>query len=130
MTFQPEIGQMLFGGNQLVGAHDLPNIAEAAVQYLMSRIEIVFWNINQREWDRWEDPKIAGIHYRAWRQDDESEDAEKPNFAVDGFEKVQIRWYKHVGRSMNCTVELTPNEWSQWTDKALEYIRKAQSRQD
>ncbi len=126
---KPELGQILgFGGNARIGAFEMPDIAKAAVHYLMKRIQTVFWNVNQREWDLRVDPKIPGIHFHDWRMDDESEDAEKPNLWVEGFEDVEIRWYKYFGRSLNCTCERDNNEWSKWMDAALKFVAEEDAR--
>lgn len=62
--YQPEVGQMLFGCK--TGSHAVDELGEAAIQHVLREIDRVFWNVNQRQWDREEDPRIPGVAYRRY----------------------------------------------------------------
>lgn len=64
MTTTLELGQMVFGNPW--GEYECPHWVDALVRELLREIERVFWNKNQREWDRCEDPKIPGVEFRPY----------------------------------------------------------------
>lgn len=43
-----------------------------------------------------------------------------PNFAYKG---VELRWYKHFGRSMSVNVSMSEKEWRKWYDDCIQYVR-------
>ena len=124
--YVPELGQMTFGNP--TGMFAVPEFAAALIGYCLDEIERVFWNVNQREWDRYEDPSIPGIEYRPYYwgececggQHVSGCPVELPNFK---FEAVEIRWYKYPGRGMNCNIDQDAERWSEWFDRALTAIR-------
>lgn len=44
-----------------------------------------------------------------------------PNFGLRG-DAVQIRWYKHPGRGMSTSVQMTADEWVAWHDRVMEAL--------
>jgi hypothetical protein len=63
-NYAPEVGQLLFGN--MPGDFSAGDLGEACLQAVLSEIERVFWNRNQRQWDRHEDPAIPGITFRPY----------------------------------------------------------------
>jgi hypothetical protein len=138
-----EIGQILH--NNPVGA-PMPDHAEALIYAIRRELARVYWNVNQKVWagspdyDPWTDrdkgctfdPLPPGIEWRPYYnwggcpEDDDWDqaEAEKPNFAFEG---VEIRWYKHFGRSMNANVLWEPDKWVRWFDRCLQTIRAYES---
>jgi hypothetical protein len=47
MTFQPELGQALFG--QPHQEHEVPDIWDAALCFIRDELERVMWNVRQKE---------------------------------------------------------------------------------
>jgi hypothetical protein len=62
--YEPEIGQAVFGNP--TGAYDCPEFVDAFLSHILSEIARVFWNKNQRKWDSYEDPQIAGVEFRPY----------------------------------------------------------------
>lgn len=122
MSEKPELGQLMFGNP--TGDYGTKPFADALVDGLLNEIGRVFWNVNQKEWDRFEDPKIPGLTYHPYYWGDDETESKKPNLAFD-FSPQEIRWYKHPGRGQSCTLEWTPTEWADWYEKALNLICKA-----
>jgi len=118
--YEPEMGQAIFGNP--MGFYECPEFVGALLKYLLEEIERVYWNVNQKEWDKNEDPKIKGIEFNSYYWGDNEEEGEKPNFK---FKSVEIRWYKYVGRGMSLNKEMSEKQWRQWFDKCLKVIRKA-----
>lgn len=58
---EPELGQLVFGNP--IGAYESPDWVDALVNAVLNEIERVFWNKNQREWNRFEDPRIPGVEF-------------------------------------------------------------------
>jgi len=131
-----EAGQLLH--NNPIGA-DLPTFAYALIKVLREEIARVYWNTQQRQWrgspdiDLWDkssdnltfDPLPPGITWHPYYNwggspedaDWEQAEADKPNFSFEG---VEIRWYKHFGRSMNCNVIWSPEKWNYWFERCLQ----------
>lgn len=142
-----EIGQLLH--NNPVGA-PMPEFAQALIVAIRDEISRVYWNVNQRQWAEthsdhpwsWNEkdpPKfetgIPGVEWNPYYNwggapDDADWDQAKasaPNFS---FEKVEIRWYKHFGRSMNANVQWPPDQWVAWFDRCIDAIRVYENRRD
>jgi hypothetical protein len=132
-----EAGQ-IFHNNPV--ALDMPEYAEALVEYLHERVGTACWNVNQKKWGLSErhpwppedytddDIGIPGMHwgdYYNWggSPDDDDWDQAKADAPNLSFEGVEIRWYKFFGRSMNCTVEWSPAQWVTWFDRAMQTVR-------
>lgn len=62
--YEPEVGQMLFGN--ATGSYAPGELGEACLQHALNEIERVFWNREQRQWDRHEDPAIPQITFRPY----------------------------------------------------------------
>ena len=122
MSFQPELGQMAFGNP--TGEHACPHWVDALVKELLSEIGRVFWNENQREWNGFEDPKITGIEFRPYYWGEDEDEAAKSNFKHGD---IEVRWYKHPGRSTSLNVEATPEVIISWFESALDAIHASGS---
>lgn len=120
MSKEPEIGQLCWG--QPTGNYGTDEFADALVEYILAEIERVYWNNNQEEWDRFDDPKMKGVEFRPYYYDD-SDEGKKPNLKFEGSAQ-EIRWYKHPGRGQSCTRFWDEKQWRRWFDKALKIIRK------
>lgn len=125
-AYQPEMGQLLFGNPTSQFA--CRPFVTALLLEAIGEIETVFWNMNQRRWDRREDPKIPGVEFRpyCWDEEDEAECA-KPNFKWGG---AEIRWYKHPGRGMSTDVDWTPAQWAEWFDSLYAHVWNAWKESD
>jgi len=116
--FTPELGQLFFGNP--AGSYALPEFVDALLMHIFGEISRVFWNLNQDEWRHFSDPGFPGIEVRPYYWGEDEGEAARPNFAFGG---VEIRWYKHPGRSMSCDRELAEAEWVKWFDACLKAIR-------
>ena len=113
-----ELGQMIFGNP--VGAYECTDFVEALVSALFDEIERVYWNKNQQEWDKDEDPNFPGIEYHSYYWGDDDKEAVKPNFK---FKDIEVRWYKHPFRYATVNVSMTEKEWKKWFDQCMKVIR-------
>lgn len=112
---------MAFGNP--TGEFASPEYVDAFIDYILYRMELIFWNREQRQWDRTEDPKILGIEFRPyWWGDEDSEEADKPNLA---FGEAHIRWYKHPGRGQTVNVDWKPDQWVEWFDAVQSALTSA-----
>lgn len=116
-----ELGQAIFGAP--TGEFECPNFVHALLDYLLWRIGLVVWNRDQKEWSKYEDPKIDGLEYRTYCWDDESPEAAKPNFK---WRDAEIRWYKYPGRGMSVNVDWTPQQWVEWFDTIHDHLHALQ----
>lgn len=114
-----ELGQAVFGNP--VGNYETERYQDALVLSLLDEIDRVFWNKNQKQWDRHEDPKLTGVVFRPYYWGDNEDEASLCNLCFD-FSDQEIRWYKHPGRSMSVTLAWTPDEWVKWYSNALNLI--------
>lgn len=108
--FQPEIVPGLLKGD-VFGEYAAPVFVEAILDNLHLEIERVFWNREQREWDRSEDPRIPDLEFRPYYLGEEPEEQAKPNLSVG---PVELRWYKHYKRGLSVNVDWDANRWSEW----------------
>lgn len=118
----PEMGQFVHGNP--TGPLGTERYQDALVLALLDEIDRVYWNQQQKEWHRFEDPLIPGLEFRSYYWGDKEEEAVKPNLKFD-FSEQEVRWYKHPGRSMSVTIDWTPDEWVQWFHKAMDIIISA-----
>lgn len=95
---------------------------DALVQALISEVDRVYWNVAQEEWNRHTDPGIKGMEFRPYYWGDKEEEAALPNLKFE-FSPQEIRWYKHIGRSMSYSTPFTMEEWVVWFNEALKVIR-------
>lgn len=72
-----ELGQYAFGNPW--GDYPGPQLVDALVREILSEIDRVFWNKNQRHWDKREDPGIPGIEFRPYYWGDDEAIAALPN---------------------------------------------------
>lgn len=119
--YTPEVGQFAFG-TQAWQSYEMPEYAEALLNYIFEEIERVYWNINQKQWERYEDPKLKGIKVRPyWWGKETAKAATLPNFEYNG---VSISWYKNPGRGMSTDVKWKEREWIWWFDDCMTHLRK------
>ncbi|MBM1556700.1 hypothetical protein JQV19_08570 [Sulfitobacter mediterraneus] len=121
MSYTPELGQAIFG--QPHKEHDVPEIMDAALQYIGYELRRVFWNIRQQDTP---DPfgntggeynsDVFSVHAYSWGDDDQPW-----NFK---FGEVEISWYKYMGRGMSANMEITPEMASDILVKCLSHLRK------
>lgn len=111
MSFIPELGQMAFG--RPWEEHGVPDIMDAALQYIRYDLERVLGNLTQQR-DRYNDP--FGNYSSAFRCDvfgvwgyDWSEDREQPYNFFHVPTGLRISWYKYSGRGMSSDREITPD---------------------
>lgn len=145
--YEPEIGQAVFGCPS--GEYETPNFVDAFLEYIFCEIDRVFGNVNQRQWDRYEDPQIPDVEFRPyyWGECtcgyDEAYDEfyQRTIQEFGGFHKkdcllilpnfkfgeVEIRWYKHPGRGQSCNVNWNERAWRRWLDDCLRAIREYES---
>lgn len=115
-----ELGQAIFGNP--TGDFGMPPYADALLGGLLDEIERVYWNREQKAWEKYEDPSIPGIVFRPYYWGDDEEKAALPNFEVEG-NPQKVRWYKHAKRGTNCEFEYSPEEWARWFDCAYAHIK-------
>lgn len=121
MSTTPELGQICFGNP--TGEHPCPHWVDALVREILSEIERVFWNNNQRRWDDCEDPNIPGIDFRPYYWGYDETEAAKPNLKHGD---IEVRWYKHPMRGTSLNVEATPEVIIPWFDSAIAAIHAAE----
>ncbi len=117
MADELELGQMVFGNPW--GLHPCPHWVDALVREILSQIERVFWNVNQRQWDQCEDPQIPGVVFRPYYWGSDETEASKPNLKHGD---IEVRWYKHPMRGSSLNVEATPDVLIPWFDSAVAAI--------
>lgn len=122
MSKEPELGQMLFGNP--TGNFGTSEWVDALIAYLLDEIERVHWNKYQKEWGRYEDPKLNGVTFNPYYWGDDEKEAEKPNLKFDSGSGQEIYWYKHPGRGQSSLIYFGKTEWINWFNAALEIIRK------
>lgn len=122
MASEPELGQMLFGAP--TGEYGTSELGDACVKHVLAEIDRVFWNRNQKKWDRYEDPKIPGVTFRPYYWGDDEPEAALPNLTIDG-SPVEIRWYKYPMRGGSVNLDLTPDAWQEWLNLSIRTIQKA-----
>lgn len=121
MTFEPELGQMIFG--QPHKEHEASNLVDAALCRIRDELRRVMWNIHQREYDS---PfansgngfKCETFEVQAYSWGDD----EQPfNFKWRG---VEISWYKYLGRGMSANQELPAALVSDMLDDCLAAVAR------
>jgi hypothetical protein len=116
MTYEPELGQMMFG--QPFKQHAVSNIVDAALCRIRDNLDRVMWNVNQEKYDS---PfgntgnafacDTFEVHAYSWGDD------ERPfNFK---WRDVEISWYKYLGRGMSANQDISPALASALLDDCL-----------
>lgn len=119
-TYEPELGQMMFG--QPSKEFAVPEYVEAALSHIRSEVCRVEWNNRQEEFDPFGN---TGAQYKndvfeanAYSWD---ETKEQPyNFKWKDFE---VSWYKYLGRGMSMNREISPEETAQMIGDCLAAAR-------
>lgn len=114
-----ELGQLMYGNP--TGEYPTKNYQDALILSLLNEMDRVFWNKNQKEWDRFEDPCFVGVVFRPYYWGDDETKAALPNLMF-AFSDQEIRWYKHPGRSMSVKFDWSANEWLKWYEDAYQLI--------
>lgn len=123
LSFQPELGQMLFG--HAPQQYDGGNLLDAALTYLREELDRVLGNIYQG------DPPspfsnsgcrfdTEGLSIHAYDWGDESQ----PWNLKCG--DIEVSWYKWAGRGQSVNKPLTPSEISEFLDAALAIIQSCE----
>lgn len=121
-TYQPEIGQMMFG--QPSQELECPEWLEAYLWMIDSELSRVMWNVHQEEWDS---PfQNTGNSYKndTFELEAYSWDDETPQPFNFKWKDIQISWYKHCGRGMSINKKVTHKEGEQLLNECLKSIRK------
>ncbi len=108
--YEPELGQMVFG--QPYKEFAVSNIVEAALVFIQERLDVIKWNIEQKEFDSpfgntgngFKNDTFEAYAY-SWS------DEEQPfNFK---WEDIEISWYKYLGRGMSANKEISADRASE-----------------
>ena len=118
-TYDPEMGQMLFGQpHQEYKASDL---VLAVIRFVEERLARAYWNVHQQSMrpcdnsgDRF-DCDTFSIHAYSWNEDED----QQFNFRWRDF---RVSWYKYAGRGSSMNRELSPNEVSDMLLECLSAI--------
>lgn len=128
-NYEPELGQAAFG--QPYKEFIVPEIMDAALQYLRYELGRVRWNNRQQDAD---DPfgnegpggdydsDVFSVHAYSW-----SDEAQPWNFKCGDLE---ISWYKYMGRGMSANMEITPEMASDVLLKCLSHLRALERDED
>lgn len=117
MSYEPELGQMIFG--QPYKTFRVSNIVDAALCRIRDSLDRVMWNVHQKEY---ESPfgntgnsfKCDTFEVCAYSWGDE----EQPfNFK---WRDVEISWYKYLGRGMSANKEIKPDLAAELLNDCLE----------
>lgn len=123
--YEPELGQAVFGCP--TSEYELPEFAEALLMYILNEIERVYWNVNRKEWENYQNPGIPQIKVRPYYWGEDEKEARKPNLQ---YHDVQIFWYKYPSRGVSCNILKRENEWRSWFDSCLKTIREYENDND
>lgn len=105
--YEPELGQAIFG--QPHKEFEVPQIWDAALESVRHTLDIVMWNIHQKEYsspfgNTGNSFKCDTFEVEAYSWNDE---VEQPyNFK---WRDVEISWYKYHGRGMSANKKLSPD---------------------
>jgi hypothetical protein len=124
MTYQPELGQAVFG--QPWKEHSGGELLDAALGHLDNELQRVLWNRLQKECPspfhntaaRFETEGLA-IHAYSWSEEDQPWNLKCGD--------LEISWYKWCGRGTSSNKPLTPDEIAAFLDDALAIIRSCDS---
>lgn len=112
----------------------MPSYAIALFLQLVSELEMTHWNLYQEAWDKFHDVNISGIRWSPYDWNDDTPESKAPNFmwhtGPDWTRSLELRWYKHAGRGMTCTVEWTPAQWCLWYDAISNYLNEYEHAHD
>jgi len=106
---------------------DIPPIGEAAFFHLLEDyLEIVYWNQNQKEFDRLEDHDFAGCIWRpydwGWDADLDWDKENSPQPLNFQCLELIIWWYKYPLRGAYCNVNWDGNQWADWLERAIKLV--------
>lgn len=126
-TFEPELGQMVFG--QPYKQYAVPEIAEAAFMAIANELDRVMGNIHQRDYEnpfnntgnRFECP-VFKVHAYSW-----SDDEQPWNFK---WGDLEVSWYKWCGRGASSNMPITPDMASQFLEECLAAVRRFEEEND
>ena len=98
-----------------------PEYVVALFEHIIKEIERVYWNRNQKKWNKEDDVKIPKIKHRPYYEGEDEKEIRKPNFT---FDIIKLRWSRNFGREMTSNKEYTVAQWRRWFDRCLKQIRK------
>lgn len=125
MSEQVEIGQAIFGNP--TGDYGTEGYQDALVEDILSEIERVYWNKNQIEWNRHDDPMLSGVTFRPYYWGDDEEKEALPNLKFD-FSPQEIRWYKYPRRGQSFSLRWSAEQWVEWYNEAMKIIQSNDTR--
>lgn len=119
-TFQPELGQMVFG--QPAQQYAVPEIMEAVLGAIREEYDRVYWNVHQKECpspfgNTGADLKTDAFEVQAYSWGD---DEQPYNFA---WRDLRISWYKYLGRGMSANMEISPDLAAECLTECLASVR-------
>jgi hypothetical protein len=126
--YKPELGQAVF--DQPHKQFEVPEIMDAALQYIRYELGRVRWNARQGEdlcpfgnngdgGDFKSD--VFDVCAYSWGDD------EQPyNFK---WRELKISWYKYMGRGMSTNMEITPQMASECLNDCLNYLRQIENQE-
>jgi hypothetical protein len=121
----PELGQMVFG--QPLESCAMPLYARSLFVGIQQEWERVWWNIHQQQFHDHDSGDMGALHWRPYVY--QSDEDAGPNFWLDGH-PMRVRWYKHPGRSMSCSQNLSPAEWVAWHDAVMAELERLEEVHD
>jgi hypothetical protein len=120
VSYQPELGQMIFG--QPHKEHKVSNLVDAVLCRIRDELDRVMWNVNQEQYaspfgNTGNSFKCDEFEVCAYSWGDE----EQPfNFKWRG---IEISWYKYLGRGMSANTAISAIT----ADEMLEHCLRAVS---
>ncbi len=126
--YEPELGQAAFG--QPHKEFEVPEIMDAALQYIRYELERVRWNIRQHDSsdpfgnngpDGDYDSEVMKVAAYSW-----GDDGQPWNFKCGD---IEISWCKYMGRGMSANVVITPDMASEILLKCLSHLREIDERE-
>jgi hypothetical protein len=114
------MSQIAFGNK--VGDWETEEWVDALIDYIVEEIDRVYWNLNQEEWNRQDDPKLKGLKYNPYYWGEDRRAKEKSNLKFK-HSPQEIRWYKHIGVGQTSSIKMSNEEWIDWFNGALKIIR-------
>jgi hypothetical protein len=124
---RPELGQQMFGGP--TEQWSVPHYVTALLWGVAEEIARVESNRTQKSI---EPPVGWGGEYstdvftmRGYDYPEDDDDARPPNFEADIPEvgRIELRWYKRLGRSMSANRSLSPQQWVDVFDACIAAVR-------
>lgn len=123
--YEPEIGQAIFG--QPYKEYPVPEIMDAALEFLRQEIKRIMWNLGQGAHDPFGnfgdvfECETFQVHTYSWPEDGQPWNFRYPKLGLE------ISWYKYLGRGMSSNMIIDPNMASDVLLDCLDACRKIES---